>query len=556
MKEKINKKQLLLALTAVCLVGLIGVGISYAYYVANFQVKNPENGNNNVTSASTTNVVMDIKSKTVAFDGVLPGHKEVKAFTIRGEGDKNAQPTEASIKVMPNLGVFSNDVTWKLYKSTEEVTCTSTQKHVNGQYYEDSSCNIPSSATLELSGGAGEEFKNIIVYPKAETKYYLVVEYANQGNQNDQQGKSYTINLDLGGKGVSPTLVEKITELAQSDTVNLASDDPDNNIRYIGKDPNNYVYFNCSDYSSNYRGTCEKWRIIGLFNNITKSDGTKENLIKIIRDESFGNDGGNLAWDFKNENVGSSTADWGSNDWSDSQLMMMLNPLDYLKSGYINSNDIISYNGQQIYSKMGSYFYGTKGCKPAAINKGENFNCTEMDFTTTGLKNYYTRYAIEEVVWNLGGGSAGLTSGESYERERGTTVYSGRPTTWTGKIGLMYPSDYGYATSGGQTSDRATCLADILYGWDSSSVSDCKNNDYLYKNDTQAVQWTLTPSYEFDNVALFITNGGDVNGHGSVSGGGVTHDICGFRPTLFLKSSISISGGTGSSSDPYQLSIK
>ena len=65
MKEKINKKQLLLALTAVCLVGLIGVGISYAYYVANFQVKNPENGNNNFTSASTTNVVMDIKSKTI-----------------------------------------------------------------------------------------------------------------------------------------------------------------------------------------------------------------------------------------------------------------------------------------------------------------------------------------------------------------------------------------------------------------------------------------------------------------------------------------------------------
>ena len=213
MKEKINKKQLLLALTAVCLVGLIGVGISYAYYVANFQVKNSENGNNNVTSASTTNVVMDIKSKTVAFDGVLPGHKEVKAFTIRGEGDTNAQPTEASIKVMPNLGVFSNDVTWKLYKSTEEVTCTSTQQHVNGQYYEDSSCNIPNSATLELSGGALEDFKNIIVYPKTETKYYLVVEYANQGDQNNQQGQEFTINLDLGGV---VSITDKI--IAQLDT--------------------------------------------------------------------------------------------------------------------------------------------------------------------------------------------------------------------------------------------------------------------------------------------------------------------------------------------------
>ena len=548
MKEKINKKQLLLALTAVCLVGLIGVGISYAYYVANFQVKNPENGNNNVTSASTTNVVMDIKSKTVAFDGVLPGHKEVKAFTIRGEGEKNAQPTEAAIKVMPNLGVFSNDVTWKLYKSTEEVTCTSTQKHVNGQYYEDSSCNIPSNATLELSGGAEEDFKNIIVYPKTETKYYLVVEYANQGDQNNQQGQEFTINLDLGGKGTKPVPVsEKITELAQSDTVNFASDDPDNNIRYIGANPDNYVYFNCSDYSNQSDSTCEKWRIIGLFNNIIKSDGTKENLIKIIRDDNLGY----FSWDYKENGVGSSISDDGSNDWSDSQLMMMLNPVDYLKSGYTNSNDIISYNGQQIYSKMGSYYNGTKGCKPAAIAKGGTFNCTEIDFTTTGLKNDSTRNAIENVVWNLGGtrsynsSSNGLAS-HWYGYERGTTVSSNQPTNWTGKIGLMYPSDYGYATSGGQTRDRATCLAKELYNWDSSSESDCKKNDYLFKS--SEFQWTLAPVSYNAYYVFHVRPSGIVTVY-ATSGGVMV------RPSLYLKSNISISGGTGSSTEPYQLKV-
>ena len=271
MKEKINKNQLLLALTAVCLVGLIGVGISYAYYVANFQVKNPENGNNNVTSASTTNVVMDIKSKTVAFDGVLPGHKEVKAFTIRGEGAKNAQPTEASIKVMPNLGVFSNDVTWKLYKSTEEITCTSTQKHVNGQYYEDSSCNIPSSATLELIGSSKKSFKNIIVYPKTETKYYLVVEYANQGNQNAQQGKSYNINLNLDSKQVS--INEKI--IAQLDiTGKCPTVSEDGSIAWPdGESTNGYLCSAPDAYGTSYyyRGTVDNnyvlfagkyWRIV------------------------------------------------------------------------------------------------------------------------------------------------------------------------------------------------------------------------------------------------------------------------------------------------------
>lgn len=50
-------------------------------------------------------------------------------------------------------------------------------------------------------------------------------------------------------------------------------DDADNNIRYIGKDPNNYVYFNCSDYSNQSDSTCEKWRIIGVFKNVAKADG-------------------------------------------------------------------------------------------------------------------------------------------------------------------------------------------------------------------------------------------------------------------------------------------
>ena len=44
----------------------------------------------------------------------------------------------------------------------------------------------------------------------------------------------------------------------------------------------------------------------------------------------------------------------------------------------------------------------------------------------------------------------------------------------------MYPSDYGYATSGGSTSNRTSCLNSELYNWD--SASDCYNNDWLYNS--------------------------------------------------------------------------
>mgnify|MGYP004633749055 CR=1 FL=1 len=342
---------------------------------------------------------------------------------------------------------------------------------------------------------------------------------------------------------------EKVTTAMNNNPSMFASDDPDNNVRYIGADPSNYVFFNCSDYNNQTADTCELWRIIGVFNNVTKGDDSKENLVKIIRADSLGD----YSWDYKKTGVGTSTTDSGSNDWTDSQLMMMLNLTSYLKSGYTNSSDIISSGSQQLYSKMGSYYNGTKGCRPKAIASGSSFSCTEVDFTSTGLKNDTTRNAIEEVVWNLGSTSSYISASNGlashwYGYERGTTVYSGNATTWKGKIGLMYPSDYGYATSGGTTKDRNVCLAKELYNWDSSDFSDCKENDYLYNSSLYQYQWTLAP-YSADSDGVFA-----VRTVGSVydRNANLTYAV---HPVLFLKSNVLIKSGTGESSNPYQLKL-
>ena len=202
---------------------------------------------------------------------------------------------------------------------------------------------------------------------------------------------------------------------------------------------------------------------------------------------------------------------------------------------------------------MGSYYNGTKGCKPTEIASGESFSCTEVDFTSAGLKNDITRNAIESIVWNLGSNDNNTsTASIYYTAERGTTVYPGRPTTWIGKIGLMYPSDYGYATSGGTTKDRAACLAKDLNGWGSSDFSDCTGNDYLYNyNGKVNGYWTITPrNYGSSNsyvVRIYYYDGmvSTFPPHGSN----------GINPTLFLKSNISIKSGTGEDSNPYQLKL-
>ena len=345
---------------------------------------------------------------------------------------------------------------------------------------------------------------------------------------------------------VKPTVIlGKVIE----DESQIATDDADNNIRYIGANPNNYVYFNCSDYSNQSDSTCEKWRIIGVFKNVTKSDGSKEDLVKIIKDDRLNNT--TIMWDYKQTGVGTSTDTGGSNDWTDSQLMMMLNPTDYLKSGYTIENNVVKdSNGQEIYQNMGSYYYGTSGCLPAEIYEDSSFSCNSIDFTSTGLKNDVTRNAIESVVWNLGGTAIYKSASKSlashwYEYERGTTVYSGHATIWVGKIGLMYPSDYGYATAGGLTLNRNACLAKELYRWD--LVKDCKNNDYLYKSDYY--QWTLSPYSDNAGQVFNMLSRGDINLYYACNHFGV-------RPTAFLKSSILISNlGDGTSSSPYQLKI-
>ena len=292
------------------------------------------------------------------------------------------------------------------------------------------------------------------------------------------------------------------TILAKGETDELKFDGTvDNNLRYVGADPNNYVSFNN-----------ELWRIIGVFNNIDDGTGTKETRLKIIRSEPIGK----YSWDNKASGTGSSDSSNGSNDWSDSALQVVLNE--------------------------GAYWNRTSGECPY----GQNGATTSCDFTSTGLTEE-AKSMIGNAKWNLGGLSSGSNISSSfYTSERGTTVYSGRPTEWIGKIGLMYPSDYGYATSGGSTTNRETCLNTELYNWNGSSVSDCKNNDWLY--DSSNYQWTITPSSSYSTYVFFLNSYGDVIGYNADTRRAVS-------PALYLSSNVKISGGDGSEGNPYTLSL-
>ena len=265
--------------------------------------------------------------------------------------------------------------------------------------------------------------------------------------------------------------------------------------RYIGADPNNYVKFND-----------ELWRIIGVFDT---DDGTGkvEKRLKIIRNESIGN----YSWDYN-------SAGNYINEWSTAQLNNLLN--------------------------SGAYYNRTTG-----TYYNNSTTASNVDFTNNGLTEK-AKAMIGNAKWYLGGtadytnSSNGLAS-HFYKYERGTTVYSGRSTSWTGKVGLMYPSDYGYATSGGTTTNRASCLSKEMYNWDDSSVSDCKNNDWMYNSNIW--QWTISPRADISNYVFRVSNAGYVSGNFAI----ISYRAA--RPVVHLKSTIKVITGSGTKESPYIL---
>ena len=319
------------------------------------------------------------------------------------------------------------------------------------------------------------------------------------------------------------TAVLNILDLAKTDTTNLSVDDY-GNTRYIGANPNNYVSIDG-----------ELWRIIGVMKDIDDGTGIKEDRIKLIRNESIGN----YSWDSSESSVNGGR---GVNEWSQADLMKLLNP------GY----DSESIGGSLYWNSMAGNCYN-----------GENNATTTCDFTNIGIKSTL-KELMSDAVWNIGSqgtnlwtdASEGLTKHfYTYERSNdiGKICLNGnycndaitRTTTWTGKVGLMYPSDYGYATVGGSTTNRATCLDKALYNW--SDYSDCYNNNWLY---TSNYQWILSPyAHSYNALGSF-----SVSGDGFIDAS-VVSDNFEVRTVVYLSSNVLITSGDGSESNPYTLSV-
>ena len=360
---------------------------------------------------------------------------------------------------------------------------------------------------------------------KDTTLAYLVIFYIDGDKANNDIGSNST-NFKTSieatvTQGELPTLATQITNLYnaatktpvtnnsityQYDTTHSLMKDVGNNIRYYGASPNNYIYFNCSDYSNQSSSTCETWRIIGVF----------KGKVKLIRGSQIGK----YSWDSSVRNV---NYGWGFNDWSQADLMKLLN------SGYDSE------------SVGGSLYWNAQS---GTCFSGRDNATVDCDFTSTGIKNNTTRNMIAETTYNLGGwNGSSIYPNQIYGYERGTKVYTGRPTTWKGKIALAYISDYGYAVDLNQCKDKTL---------NNYSDSTCTSNNWMktiITNNGSNPGWLLTPSSSSSTHAWYVPSDGDVRYSSA------TYGAYWAAPVLSLSSELGIESGAGdgSSSNPYQI---
>ena len=275
--------------------------------------------------------------------------------------------------------------------------------------------------------------------------------------------------------------------------------------RYIGAEVNNYVKFNNDLY-----------RIIGVFD--SNSHGKSGEMVKLIRSRPLGG----YSWGVYNSSNTSGTYSSYKNDWTGKATKSKANLNVLFNEYFYNKTDTSSTYGD---CANWTYYY--------ANNSYKTKDCSNL--ITYGIDASYRGY-IENATWYLYGSGTSQSKQNWYLCERGgnSCTPSGPSTgdtSVTSKIGLMYLSDYLYAS--GYYSNADT---------NPQYKSYYSNKNWLYKG----YEWTLTPYASSDYRAWSVTWGG-------YASEGNSDESFGSRPTFYLKSSVYVTGGNGSFDNPYTI---
>ena len=232
---------------------------------------------------------------------------------------------------------------------------------------------------------------------------------------------------------------------------------------------------NPNNYAT-FNGDVAGWRIIGIFDVKTSESGTTEKRIKLIKNDSIG------------------ISYFGSNNtWSSS----------YIRDGFSRAETGTAY-----------------GTVSGADQSPSSF---------TFALNNVAQSQIDNAVWYIGASDYDITASQAYNAEHDSST-----NPWTGKMGLMSASDYGFASSSCKDGSQT------LFNYHNSS---CTGSNWLFKG---IGEWTIIPYSGHSHREFNVRSTGFVGSDGSTDSREV-------RPVVYLKSNIKVTG-SGTSGSPYTFS--
>ena len=515
MKENMKRKIAML-LTLLGVTSIV-IGTTFAIY------ENTINTNKNhiiktgvvnfTLTESTNGIVLNNLQELTDYEGMA--QEEYYEFTIKNTGN-TITDYEISLVDKPNssyTGTILNEKYIKvglLKNNSEEIIVN--LKEVNRLIDKvtldvDKSVNYKLRLWLDLKDITDEEKEALV-----GQKIFLALKI--NGIQNMENITIATDKLIALTNNKDNSGLYTITH-AKDTTLQIGNDKDIIEYRYRGASPKNYVTFNG-----------ETWRILGVF---PTDDGTGkiENRIKLIKDQSIGEykwDDGTIAYNYtKNDNL------------------MLLQDKNKLKVKYLekkNKNNFIDLAiAEPAKSALNNW------ARPASLNT--YLNKTYLNALSTTSQNM-----IGDTKYYLGGGGNNSNFNSSvdfysYERKIKNTksnefYYDKNPNSWVGRLGLMYVSDYGYASD--------NCETKALNDYNNSNdLRICNNTNWLFN--LKKLEATITQYSNTSTSIHYIADNGTVVSTYQAS---LAQTVV--RPTLYLKSEVRIIDGDGTSTNPYILS--
>ena len=521
-----NKKKKRLVFLILLIIVITGIGVTFGYFIWN--------------STTNTDVSLSVKGAIVELnDGTdITGANLIPVDSYTNEGGnvvkkdfnvKLKKATDGDVTVDFKLRINSIDSGLNHSSFKYNLVNASGTSVKSGNF---STSKVGDSISLlTLSTTDGSLTTSLTSYT-----LYIYIDGASGDNPSSMMNQSFDFSLDVTGSnsnveytGLATAVVKKLDDGTTGDSGSgvykvehsaipaessaTGSEIPAvTDYRYYGASPNNYI---CLDMEG--QSTCPDrglFRIIGSI--YEENAGT--NLIKVIKDGSLSD--GNIqtfGWDYKPDGT-------YKNIWSGAT------------SGTASGASVMQLlNGMYLLRSSGIYYNGsTEEVMVDFTNSGLTENAQKLMNTgmdDNGISRYY-----------LGSYSdANLKTDVVYLAERGKTTVSDSAKYWDGKVGLAYVSDYGYAAG-------KNCV-------DNNNVDDyylgCKSRVWLcnFKNENYKYIWTISSKLSTTDIVYLFSL------HGAIARGQVNnYNVMTPSPVFYLNSSVSITDGTGTESDPYLVS--